>query len=212
MAAHEQDTPGTATHILDVAELLVQVRGFNAFSYADIARELGISTASLHYHFAGKAELGEALIARYAARFAEALADLDTGVTDAPAKLDGYARLYLQVLRHRRMCLCGMLAAEYQTLPAAMQDTVIRFFDQNETWLQRVLEQGQADGSLQFTGSACDTARMIVSSLEGAMLLARPYGDISRFQAAAANLLSGLARGTAEPVPTGPDPAAAQPG
>ena len=48
----------TADRILDSAERLVQVRGFNAFSYADVARELGITKASLHYHFAGKAELG----------------------------------------------------------------------------------------------------------------------------------------------------------
>src|SRR5271167_2757692 len=53
---------GTAARALDVAERLVQVRGFNAFSYADVSRELGLSTAALHYHFAGKAELGEALI------------------------------------------------------------------------------------------------------------------------------------------------------
>jgi hypothetical protein len=44
------------------------------------------------------------------------------------------------------------------------------------------------------------------------MLVARPYGDITRFQAAAANLLSRLTPGTAVPAPTGPDPAAARPG
>ena len=54
--------PGTAGRILDVAERLVQLRGFNGFSYADVAAELGITKASLHYHFPGKAELGEALI------------------------------------------------------------------------------------------------------------------------------------------------------
>ncbi len=212
MTAREHGNSGTASRILDAAERLVQDRGFNGFSYADVAAELQITKPALHYHFASKADLGEALIARYAARSTRALAAVDTSATDAPAKLDGYARLYLQVLRQRRMCLCGMLAAEYQTLPAAMQDAVIGFFDQNETWLQRVLEQGQADGSLQFTGSARDTARMIVSGLEGAMLVARPYGDITRFQAAAANLLSGLARGTAGLAPTGSGPAAAQPG
>ena len=46
---------------------LVQVTGFNGFSYADIAAELQLTKAALHYHFAGKAELGEALLARYAA-------------------------------------------------------------------------------------------------------------------------------------------------
>ena len=62
----------TATQILDVAERLVQERGFNGFSYADVAKELDISKAALHYHYPGKAELGEALIERYAARFAVA--------------------------------------------------------------------------------------------------------------------------------------------
>ncbi len=187
------DEVGTAARILDAAERLVQVRGFNGFSYADIAAEMRISKAALHYHFAGKADLGEALITRYARRFTAALAGVDDTAAGATAKLAAYAGLYLAVLRNRSMCLCGMLAAEYQTLPQPMRDAVIGFFDSNESWLECVLEQGRQDGSLQFAGSARDTARMIVSSLEGAMLIARPYGDIARFQAAAANLLAGLA-------------------
>src|SRR5436190_21828784 len=119
----------TATRILDVAERLVQVRGFNGFSYADIASELGISKASLHYHFAGKAELGEALIERYATRFADALDAIDASAGDAPGKLDAYADIYADVLRDHRMCLCGMLAAEYDTLPEPMRAAIIRFFD-----------------------------------------------------------------------------------
>ena len=186
------DDAGTASQILDVAERLVQVRGFNGFSYANIAAELHITKAALHYHFAGKADLGEALITRYASRFAAALAQTDTGLS-ASGKLAAYADLYLQVLRDRKMCLCGMLAAEYQTLPQPMRDAVLGFFDQNESWLEAVLVQGRDEGSLHFTGSARDTARMVISGLEGAMLIARPYGDIARFQAAAANLLAGLA-------------------
>ena len=186
------DDAGTASQILDVAERLVQVRGFNGFSYANIAAELHITKAALHYHFAGKADLGEALITRYASRFAEALARADASGLGPSGKLAAYADLYLQVLRDRKMCLCGMLAAEYQTLPQPMRDAVISFFDQNESWLEAVLEHGRDEGSLQFTGSARDAARMIVSGLEGAMLIARPYGDIARFQAAAASLLAGL--------------------
>ena len=202
-AGRGRDDAGTAPRILDAAERLVQVRGFNGFSYADIAAELQITKAALHYHFASKAALGEALIARYADRFMEALASLDTADGSTPsAKLDAYAGLYLQVLRNRKMCLCGMLAAEYQTLPQPMQDAVIRFFDQNESWLESVLEQGRADGSLHFAGSARDIARMIVGGLEGAMLVARPYGDIARFQVAAANLLAGLTPAAGEPART----------
>jgi TetR/AcrR family transcriptional regulator, transcriptional repressor for nem operon len=211
VAGRVRDDAGTSSRILDVAERLVQTCGFNGFSYADIAAELQISKAALHYHFASKAALGEALIARYANRFIGALASLDTADGTARAKLDSYAGLYLQVLRSHKMCLCGMLAAEYQTLPQPMQDAVIRFFDQNESWLENVLAQGRADGSLHFAGSARDTARMIVASLEGAMLVARPYGDITRFQAAAANLLAGLTPAASEPALSSPDPATAQP-
>ncbi|MCA1645288.1 MAG: TetR/AcrR family transcriptional regulator [Chloroflexi bacterium] len=185
----------TATRILDVAERLAQGRGFNGFSYADVAAELHLTRAALHYHFASKTELGEALIGRYAGRFAAALEVLDTSDLGAPAKLQGYVKLYVNVLRDKRMCLCGMLAAEYQTLPQRMRAAVIHFFDTNEAWLQRVVDQGQHDGTLHNDGSARDIARAIVGGLEGAMLVARPYDDISRFQAAATHLLAGLISG-----------------
>jgi len=192
---HRHRDVDTATQILDVAERLAQSRGFNGFSYADVAAELRLTKAALHYHFAGKAEMGEALISRYSDRFAAALEGLDTSAIGAPAKLEGYANLYLDVLRDKRMCLCGMLAAEYQTLPQRMRDAVIQFFDENEAWLQRVVDQGQQEGTLQVVGSSKETARAIVGGLEGAMLVARPYGDVSRFQAAMTHLLAGLIAG-----------------
>lgn len=189
-----QPDAGTAMRILDVAEQFVQVRGFNGFSYADISAELGITKAALHYHFAGKADLGRALILRYASRFAEALADVDATAGAASARLAGYAGLYRQVLHNRRMCLCGMLAAEYQTLPQPMQEAVMAFFDQNERWLEGVLEEGREARILQFGGTARATARFIIGSLEGAMLIARPYDDEARFQAVVDSLLGGLMR------------------
>jgi TetR/AcrR family transcriptional regulator, transcriptional repressor for nem operon len=196
VAARAQDAgpqQDTRARVLDSAERLVQVRGFNGFSYADIAAELGLTKASLHYHFASKADLGEALIGRYAERFAEALQAIDARVPDAPGKLDAYAGLYGDVLREQRMCLCGMLAAEHETLAAPIQAAVIAFLDDNETWLARVLEQGREDRSLRFEGPARETATSIVSGLEGAMLVARPYGGVERFETSAARLLASLA-------------------
>jgi TetR/AcrR family transcriptional regulator, transcriptional repressor for nem operon len=185
----------TAERILDIAEELLRVRGFNAFSYADVAAELGITKASLHYHFPGKGELGQALVSRYSVRFALALAEIDSETDDAAAKLAAYADLYADAFRGRGMCLCGMLAAEYETLPEPMRDSVVAFFDENEVWLAGVLEHGRAQDTLEFERSARDTARMIISTLEGAMLVTRPYGEVSRFQAAATALLAGLAVG-----------------
>lgn len=182
----------TATQILDVAERLAQIRGFNAFSYADIAAELKITNAALHYHFPGKSDLGEALIARYASRFGEALQAVESGLTDAADRLDAYTELYAGVLRNERMCLCGMLAAEYLTLPVPMQSAIVGFFSENEVWLSGVLELGREQGTLRFDGSAPEVARTIISTLEGAMLIARPFGDVKRFQEVATRLLATL--------------------
>jgi TetR/AcrR family transcriptional repressor of nem operon len=191
-AARNRRESGTAERVLDIAERLTQIRGFNNFSYADIATELGITKASLHYHYPGKAELGQALITRYAARFDQALDDIDRDVPSARAKLEAYADLYAGVLRNERMCMCGILAAEYPTLPAAMQAEVVRFFDENQKWLAKLLEEGKTDGTLTFRGQPEEVAQGILSTLEGAMLVARPYGDLARFDAATKQLVNGL--------------------
>jgi TetR/AcrR family transcriptional repressor of nem operon len=200
-AGPARDAEGTAARILDAAERLVQVRGYNGFSYADIATELGITKAALHYHFAAKADLGLALITRYASRFTEALAGIDRAGPDRAAaeplrparRLAEYAALYLRVIQDGRMCLCGMLAAEYLTLPQPMRDAVTGFFDENEAWLEKVLAEGRADGSLRFPGTARESARVVIAALEGAMLTARPYADAERFRAVAASVLASLA-------------------
>ncbi len=190
VAVRRRGDRGTASGILDVAERLVQTRGFNAFSYADVAAELGISKPALHYHFAGKAELGEALLARYTARFGQALETIDVGGEDAAHKLSAYADLYAQVLARDRMCLCGMLAADYHTLPEPMRQAVIGFFDRNETWLAGVIDQGRKDQTLEVGGSSRDVARVIIDALEGAMLVARTYRDTTRFATSAERLLA----------------------
>ncbi len=185
--------PDTATRILDVAERLVQTSGFNGFSYADISAELGITKASLHHHFATKAELGRALIERYSEAFSAALKVVDQRGGDAAAKLERYVKLYEEVLREERLCLCGMLAAEYSTLPEPLQKEIRRFFDANETWLAGVIDQGRRARIFHSRGSAREVARMLLSALEGAMLVARPYSDVARFASAARQVLTGLA-------------------
>jgi TetR/AcrR family transcriptional repressor of nem operon len=192
----DQIDVGTADRILDAAEALAQTRGFNGFSYAHIAEQLGITKASLHYHFASKGQLGEALITRYSERFASALENIDEGEEDARDKLAAYAALYSGVLDDGRMCLCGMLAAEYETLLKPMANAIVRFFDANHAWLTQVLAQGRADGTLEFDGDPGEGAQVVLGGLEGALLVARPYGDPARFHTAAKRLLAAFARAT----------------
>jgi TetR/AcrR family transcriptional repressor of nem operon len=188
---HANQTP-MLQRILDAAEELAQTRGFNGFSYADVAERLLVTKASLHYHFPSKADLGRALIVRYHDTFARALETIERQEEKAQDKLRRYVLLYDAVMRNDRMCLCGMLAAEYATLPTPMQDELRLFFDANERWLAAVLESGQRDGELAFAGSAKQRARIMTGALEGAMLLARTYGDGRRFQSTAKQLLTDL--------------------
>ena len=169
---------------------MVQTRGFNAFSYADIASALSVSKASLHYHFASKAELGVRLIERYEDGFERALGAIDLGGGGAVVKLRRYVDIYAQVLADERMCLCGMLAAEFVTLPKAMQTALDGFFKLNERWLVSVLEEGKASGCLRFKGSAAEAAQFIIGSLEGSMMMARSHGGMARFDAATRHLLA----------------------
>ena len=190
--ARAHPSADTAQRILDIAERLVQTRGFNGFSYADIAEALRVTKASLHYHFPSKADLGRRLIERYEATFLAALRAIEADSAEPRAQLKRYAQIYADVLRDDRMCLCGMLASDYATLPKAMKEEVRHFFDENEQWLAAILERGRKAGSLGFKGPAIEAARVLVGSLEGAMMLARSYGDASRFDTAAARLIASL--------------------
>ena len=192
MARARSTDSGTRGRILDAAERLAQVRGFNGFSYADVADEVGVTKASLHYHFPGKSDLGATLLARYTARFLEALERIDADGLAPVDKLYAYADLYADVLRQDRMCLCGMLAADYETLPDDMCAAIREFFDANQRWLESVTAAGRADGTMRFDGTAGDAARSILDGLEGALLVARTYRDAERFQSVARRLIVSL--------------------
>jgi TetR/AcrR family transcriptional repressor of nem operon len=76
-----------------------------------------------------------------------------------------------------------------------MQEELRRFFDTNESWLTRALEQGRQAGELSFWGPPQERARVFLGALEGAMLVARSYKDHRRFRIAAEHLLADLTDG-----------------
>ncbi|HUP94584.1 MAG TPA: TetR family transcriptional regulator C-terminal domain-containing protein [Burkholderiales bacterium] len=133
---------------------------------------------------------------RYQVVFGRALEAIDAESRNAQDKLKRYVSLYDGVMRNDRMCLCGMFAAEYATLPAPMQRELRRFFDSNEQWLTAVLEQGRKANELSFWDPPQERARVFLGSLEGAMLVARSYKDDRRFRVAAEHLLADLTTDT----------------
>jgi TetR/AcrR family transcriptional repressor of nem operon len=180
----------TADKVLDIAEALVQTRGYNAFSYADISRAVGIRKASLHHHYPTKADLGLALVSRYRAAFLGALQNIEEKSESTPKRLERYTQLYGSVLRKGRMCMCGMLAADVATLPRPMRESIADFFAENEDWLTRVLTDGKKRGEIQFDGTPASMASFFVSSLEGAMLVARGSGNLDPFDDVVRHLMT----------------------
>ncbi|WP_043801464.1 TetR/AcrR family transcriptional regulator [Deinococcus gobiensis] len=183
----------TAAQILDVAQELVQLRGFNAVSYSDISRRLGIRNASVHYHFPAKTDLGVALVRRYRERLETHLAAISARGLPLPERLEAYLLAYREVVHpDGRICLCTVLANDYNTLPPAMQGEVAQFFETNRRWLAAALAEGQESGEMKTLQSPEQSAAALLAGLEGAMLLARASGDTAQFEPLARVLLQQL--------------------
>ena len=180
----------TKEYILDVAQRLIQQRGVNGFSYADIAAEVGIRKASLHHHFPTKTDLVLHLLNRYRQQLEDYLASLPD--TDSHVLLDRYAALFHGNLCQGRACMGGMLAAEVATLDASLMPALERFLQVQQRWLSGVLERGQQRGEIVRAATPARQAAMLISTLQGALLFARAGGDETFFQESVQGALSSL--------------------
>ncbi|MGU3539307.1 TetR/AcrR family transcriptional regulator [Methylobacterium sp. A54F] len=163
----------TRSELLMQAEALVRGRGYSGFSYADLAEAVGIRKASIHHHFPTKADLGLALVAAYEARYDDALAAIRAEHANGIARIDAYGRLYLGGVEQNLGCLCAALATEGDALPESLRAAIVRFFERHLVWLEAVLVEGQADGSIRKGLDPVAQARLVVATLEGALLLER---------------------------------------
>lgn len=164
----------SAERIADAAEDLIQTLGYNGFSYEDVARIVGIRKPSVHHHFPTKLELGAVVAQRYTHRFREALLRIEGSHGRAPARLKAYAELFEATYeKSRRLCICGMLGAEVDSLPEEIKAPVFRFFRINLEWLTQVFSEGLLDGSLRSAHNAPELAETLLCLLEGALMVGR---------------------------------------
>ena len=167
-------TAGTAARVMDVAEALIQQRGYGGFSFDDLAQAVGIRKPSVHHHFRTKAELVAALARRYTERFESALAAIDVARRDPLARLKAYVQLFATTYaQDGRLCVCGMLGAEADALPADVADAVAGFFQLNLTWLAAAFRDAQRSGQVTTVQRAANLAELMLSALEGAMVVGR---------------------------------------
>jgi TetR/AcrR family transcriptional repressor of nem operon len=166
--------PDTRAAILVTARLMVQARGYNALSFRDIAGEVGVKSASVHYHFPTKGDLAAALVRQYIDDVETGLALLLTQTKDSKERMRRYTGVFRAALENdNRMCLCGMMAAEFSDIPECARGEVERFAKVNITWLSAVLFPKQD------AAAAAQKAQAVLAAIQGAQLLARGRGDIA---------------------------------
>lgn len=178
----------TRTALLDSAERAARQRGYDAFSYADLAKEVGIRKASIHYHFPMKADLAFGLIERYAQRFSETLSNIAASPDPAAAKLKAYRELYRDALADgNQLCLCVSLSAGRDSLSEQVLGELNRFHEDSIAWLERIFEDGHEDGSIANVGNPALEAAATLALMEGAQLVARAAKDVALFDQATAS-------------------------
>jgi TetR/AcrR family transcriptional repressor of nem operon len=164
---------------MDVARSTVQAHGLGALSFRDLAKAIGIKSASIHYHFPTKGDLGAALARRYREDAAATLAAVRAEEPDAAACLARYTAIFRRALENEnRMCLCNFLAAETDDLPAAVLAEVRAFADINVAWLAGILEDAGDDSAAARTRGLA-----IHAAVGGAQLAARSRGDVAVYDA-----------------------------
>lgn len=180
-----------AEEILAVAQEMIQTRGYNGFSFRDIAAAVGVKSASIHYHFPTKGDLARAVAANYRASFAEATEEIARRNPSALKGLRDYVKLYERTLvQDRRLCLCGALGGEAETLPDEVRSEINLFFDDQRAWIAALLKEGQVHGDIRTDIDADSFAASFFAALEGAMIIARSTASPQLLKRAAEQLIT----------------------
>lgn len=168
-------TANTREAILMAAKASAQTHGYNGLNFRDLALVVGIKSASIHYHFPSKADLGAAVAQRYWEDTQVSLEALWVDIADPVRCLNHYPTLFrLSLEWDNRLCLCSFMAAEYQDLPDVVKKEVLLFADVNVAWLIKVLT-----AAAMGTPAACERrARAIFAAIAGAQLIARSRSDL----------------------------------
>lgn len=171
------DTKG---RILEIGRRMVQSNGYNALSFRDIALEIGIKSAAVHYHFPTKGDLGAALAKDYTDD-ARTLCESLLQSADPPRTVfDAYLSVFRAALTNgNRMCLYGIMAAEYADLPDPVRAEIDRFTEVNLRFIATMLDRATPEAK-----GLEDRALAVFSAIEGAQLVARGRNDIGLYDKA----------------------------
>ena len=162
---------------MELTESLLQDKGFNGFSYAHISSELGVKNAAIHYHFPTKEALVCAVIKRYRDRFQLWINNSRVKDLSPEEKLDWFFSIYTNTRADNgKVCLVGSLEAEFNSIPDSLRKETEAMNNELLAWLQSTLHEGREAGAFKFNGDPVNKAALVLSSLQGALQMARALG------------------------------------
>jgi TetR/AcrR family transcriptional repressor of nem operon len=169
----------TRDKIIALAQEAIATRGYSAFSFRELAAELGIKSASIHYHFPTKTHLGLEVASSYRARLERALVSITANSQNTKQALESYIAIFRQeATTSQRMTVCTMLGAEIKNLPVAIQQEMADFYQLNIGWLR---QQFVSNGCSieQAKTKACQVFALLQGALMGAKAQQHPeYFDV----------------------------------
>jgi AcrR family transcriptional regulator len=136
----------TKRRLYDAAMELIGERGFTDASVDEIVDRAGVAKGTVYYHFAGKAELVEALIADRMKPLAEKFRAAAAANEDDPAgAIEAIVRAELEFLLEHRS-FSKLLLTEMWREDRVWRTTLVTFRTQLMTVIREVIEQGVASG------------------------------------------------------------------
>lgn len=173
------DSTTTKDKLLSAAQSLIQKVGFNVISFRDLSDAVGIKTASIHYYFPTKTDLGLALIERYKESFALELSSIEKSEKTSINKIKKLIN-FMEKCREGgdKSCLCGMFASDILSLPQELQEAVSSFFKLGTKWLTKTIKEGVKNSEFQIDSDPEICAQTFFVTLQGLMLFSR--GDLKR--------------------------------
>jgi TetR/AcrR family transcriptional repressor of nem operon len=148
-----------------------------------VAEEVQLRKASIHHYFPAKSDLALAVVNQSREGIEEQVRLLMSSDFDPHEQLRFYTGYWERCIADATapFCVAGMLAAEMPTLPADLAQGVRAHFDALSNWLETVLTKGSQLGVLRLRHSVRREVEAFMSSVYGAMLIARAYGNARMF-------------------------------
>ncbi|MGO4306566.1 TetR/AcrR family transcriptional regulator [Cupriavidus sp. RAF12] len=177
--------------LLEHASVLIRQRGYNGFSYRDLAELVGVKTSSIHYYFPAKDDLVLEVVRLYRERGQARLTAIDTSLP-----LAEQAQRYVNPLRNgielNQICLAGMLSAEVMALPDTIRTLLQAHFQMNEDWIASLLHRAEIERGQPYPVPPQVLAKVLYGAIQNGIITARMSGSTDRLDAAGDMLLGAV--------------------